>query len=653
MKYRADIDGLRSVAIIPVVLYHAGISMFSGGFVGVDVFFVISGYLITSIILSDIDKDRFTITNFYFRRVKRIFPALYLLFIFTSVFCLFFYMPADLKAYGKSLFGSVFFISNVVFWREKGYFEAASELKPLLHTWSLSVEEQFYIFYPVMMLLLAKYFRKRYVSAVFVVFTMSFLLCLWGTVKYSSASFFLLPTRAWELMIGCLLALGFFPKTGNVKLLNLLSASGIILIFYSVFSFDSETKFPGFMALIPCAGTALIIYSGCFVSASSDNAKPIINKILSFKPFVIVGLISYSLYLWHWVLFAFRNYYKDVANSVLMSNWVLIPLSFIFAAVSYYIVEKPFRDIKWEDRKKLFAYSFAIMIVFALAGMVTAVESGFPARFSDKVSIYSFGREDKRLFRDNKYYKLGVENIEPSFLLWGDSHAMAIAPGIDEIAKKMNKSGLFINMGGCPPVWGIAKQGRTSCIEFNKKVFEKVSSMPIKNVILASRWGYIYAEMMTDSREDIEQIAYGENDFEKNKRVFSQGFETIVRKLNQTGKEVTVFTGVPVNKFNIPDTLAKSEFIKTNFPSYFKNIEIRYKTEEFRERQTPDNMIFETTAEKYKLNIVHLEKVLCRGEFCDVTAENNVPYYFDESHLSVSGAKFVCEELRDEIAPFL
>jgi peptidoglycan/LPS O-acetylase OafA/YrhL len=275
MKYRADIDGLRAFAIIPVVLYHAGITMFSGGFVGVDVFFVISGYLITTIILNDIEKGKFSIASFYFRRIKRIFPALYFFFIVTSIACWFLYMPADLKAYGKSLFGSVFFISNIVFWRESGYFDTASELKPLLHTWSLSVEEQFYIFFPVLMIILAKYFRKKYVPAVLTIFILSFLISIYATPRMPSASFFLLPTRAWELMIGCLLALGVFPKTNNIRLLNLASFIGLFMLLLSIFVYEHGTPFPGYQALLPCVGTALIIYTGGFSNNLSE--KPLIN----------------------------------------------------------------------------------------------------------------------------------------------------------------------------------------------------------------------------------------------------------------------------------------------------------------------------------------------------------------------------------------
>jgi len=633
MKYRADIDGLRSVAIIPVVLYHAGISMFSGGFVGVDVFFVISGYLITSIILNDIDKDKFTITNFYFRRVKRIFPALYLLFIFTTVFCWFFYIPEDFKAYGKSLLGSVFFISNIVFWREKGYFETASELKPLLHTWSLSVEEQFYIFYPIMLFLLAKYFKKKYIPVVLIIFIFSLSLSVWATPKMPSASFFLLPTRAWELMLGCLLALGFFPKTENLKALNLLSLMGLLMILFSIFLFNHKTPFPGYSALLPCVGTGLIIYSGSF--SMSVSSRPLISKFLSWKPFVLIGLVSYSWYLWHWVLFAFRNYYDLVTIDLFVkSNWFLVPFSLLLAAVSYFIVEKPFRDIKWESRRQLFVFSLVLTLIFSLIG-VSFSQEGYMGRFTNN-QINKYAQITKDVKKRVDYFKqprsviIGDKEFAPSFVLMGDSQAWSISDGFNELAKQNNKAGVLFSLNSCSPLIGI-KNISDKCNEFNVQTIEQLKSFEsIETVFLAAFW----TQRVVDNID-----------------IFS-GLDNLINELSSRGIKIILITDIYKANFNLPLHLARQEIVHDLFPSYSFLREVRPKTEVVKEKLSAVYKVFEGLKEKYPdIRMIHLSELLCTGAYCEI-GDNDL-FFADAHHFTPHGAKFVCEELRDEIIPFL
>ncbi len=261
--YRADIDGLRAVAVIPVVLFHAGARWFSGGYVGVDVFFVISGYLITTILVQDFSAGRYSIARFYERRIRRIFPALFVVVLCSSVVGHLLLLPEDLKAFAKSVVATTLFVSNIVFWGESGYFDGPAEMKPLLHTWSLAVEEQYYIAFPIVLFLLYRFASPRIASWVIALGALlSFGLSVWGVHNAPVATFYLLPTRAWELLVGSLLAVGLVPLFRSRAVAEIAAAFGIALILFAVFTFDHDTPFPGLNALAPCIGAALLIQSG-------------------------------------------------------------------------------------------------------------------------------------------------------------------------------------------------------------------------------------------------------------------------------------------------------------------------------------------------------------------------------------------------------
>ncbi len=311
MKHRSDIDGLRAIAVIPVVLFHAGVRHVAGGFIGVDVFFVISGYLITTILLEDIRRDRFSIAAFYQRRARRILPALFAVLLFASLAAYKLLLPNDAYEYGRSLLATLGFISNIAFSRQMGYFDAPAEMKPLLHTWSLAVEEQFYILYPLFLFLVTRYFRKRYAVAIGSVLALSLAYSIGRSDTQAATSFYLPTTRAWELLIGGLLAIQSLPKLRHQLSANLLGFFGLGLISYSVFAFSAATPFPGYHALFPCVGAALIIYSGMAV-------EPLVGRVLSAKPLVFVGLISYSLYLWHWISLLFS---PSIISVALLPRW--------------------------------------------------------------------------------------------------------------------------------------------------------------------------------------------------------------------------------------------------------------------------------------------------------------------------------------------
>ena len=361
MKYRAEIDGLRALAVVPVIFYHAGFELFSGGFVGVDVFFVISGYLITTIISEDIENNRFSIVNFYERRARRIFPALFFIVALTAIFSFYFLPPHALKDVGQSIFAVSLFISNIFFYIETDYFANTAEMAPLLHTWSLGVEEQFYIVFPFLLLLLRG--TKNFVRVLVILFLLlvSFYASVWILESNQSFSFFMMVTRFWELALGSILAISKpnFNKTIPHLWNEIVSSIGIFLIFFAVFVYNGETVFPGFNALLPTIGTALIIMF--------TTEKTIVGSLISMRPLVWVGLLSYSLYLSHNAVFSLSNNI-GVSMDGFFIQTTLIAVSIVVALVSFFFVEKPLRFVKANAISYLIS-SLAACVIFASFGL--------------------------------------------------------------------------------------------------------------------------------------------------------------------------------------------------------------------------------------------------------------------------------------------
>ena len=377
--YRPDIDGLRAVAVIPVVLFHSKISLFGtplfpGGFVGVDIFFVISGYLISNILLRDISRDRFSILKFYERRIRRIFPALFTMLLFAACAAWLVLLPGangEMDYFGTHLFGSAFFYSNYQFMFEKDYFSPAAENNPLLHLWSLAVEEQFYIFFPVYLFLVSRYFREKLGLATIAILLVSLIYSIWLVRADANAAFYSSPARAWELMIGAVLAI--FPRTGPMdqRLAQTLSATGLGLILYSILFFHEAMPFPGEAALLPCVGAALLIVTG-------QNNLTWAGQLLSTNTFRYPGLISYSLYLWHWPVLVFYRFYAitEVTN---LEIGMLFALMTAAAWASWKYVEAPFRTgAALANRRFLFAGGAGMMLIFAGFGVFSPAMMACP-----------------------------------------------------------------------------------------------------------------------------------------------------------------------------------------------------------------------------------------------------------------------------------
>lgn len=499
LKYRPDIDGLRAVAVLPVVLFHAGISLFSGGFVGVDVFFVISGFLITGIIIGDMEQGRYGVGGFYERRIRRIAPAYLVTVVLTLSVAVVLLLPEDLAELGESALWSALMSSNIFFWvQSKDYFNGAAELKPLLHTWSLSVEEQFYLFFPIVLLVIKRMGLWRYAAALCLLAALvSFALSIYGVAYTPTAAFYLLPTRAWELIVGSLLAFGFFPTFGRGAA-RWEALAGLALILGPVFLYTPGTPFPGLAALPPVIGAALIIHSG--LGEPAAGRASVVTWLLSSPPLRFIGLISYSLYLVHWPIVVFMKYYYFTIDAY--QQILIVVVSILLAFLSWRFVEQPARrGYRQLARPRLFMATGICIALVALAGWAAYESRGLPWRVPQDIQLLASKKahqgpdrdcgavfQEKRTMAD--LCVRGSAGREPDFVILGDSHANAVATAIFEAGAEAGRAGYQISDNGYRPLLDFVKFGEEQKYRYlNKLVKSLLDSKPsVKSVIVAVYW---------------------------------------------------------------------------------------------------------------------------------------------------------------------
>ncbi|HEV2271648.1 MAG TPA: acyltransferase family protein [Steroidobacteraceae bacterium] len=495
--HRPDIDGLRAVAVLPVMAYHAGIGLVPGGFIGVDVFFVISGYLITQVLLQDIARDRFSVLNFYERRVRRIAPALLGALIGTSIVCAWYGIPAEVLDYGRSLIAATLSASNFYFWRTSGYFSAPALTQPLLHTWSLAVEEQFYIFWPLCLFAGWRFFGNRLALATLIATAASFALSAVGAFVAPSGTFYLLPTRAWELFLGALLALGMFPRPLKAVARNILALLGVVLIAGSALRIHSDMPFPGALAAPACVGAFLVILAG-------RDGTSLTGRLLSWRPIAFVGLISYSLYLWHWPLIVFQRDYglllipgaPDREQKLLV-----IGCSFVLGTISWRFIEQPFRvGVLRPSRQALFKITAAAAAITIAFGASAWAAGGFPSRYSpQQLRIAAFLIHDGSAHIDPCFLHestgpnsfpascLEMNAQKRNFLLLGDSHAWELAYGLRAEYPDINF--LQATASDCFPALRHDWKEAQFCVHAMDAVLRDfLANHRVDGVIIAARW---------------------------------------------------------------------------------------------------------------------------------------------------------------------
>lgn len=650
MEYRKELDGLRALAVLAVIIYHAklkvmGLELFSGGFFGVDIFFVLSGYLITSIVKQGFDQQDFSFVNFYWRRVKRIVPALLVVLIVTSIAAYRIMLPDDFVSFGKSLTSALYFSSNFYFFNEDSYTAAASIFKPLLHTWSLGVEWQYYMVLPVVMFLIYKFYRKYAFTILAAIGLLSLQLADFTVVNHPDFAFYLLPTRAWELIAGGLCAYVnrdfIYKAKGNAKLvLSVMPLLGVFLITYSLLFIDDKSHLPSYLSLVPVIGT-------CFLVLFSQKGGGVSN-VLSLRPVVFVGAISYSLYLWHQPVFVFYRFtHQEVLTFAELSR--LLAISFGLAVLTYYFIENPLRKLK--SKKYALAIATCILVIF-LGSRSIVNHEGFPQRLGGLASLYDKGPAlpemsdcglgiGKRCLIQNK-------NSTNNIVLIGDSHAQAMALSLYDYARKNDYNLLNFAVSGCSGITLIKRKLNDGvdeiCNTLSKKADEFIKGNKNSLVVYMARMP-LY--MLNDKN--------GPWVFSTTGKGIAQDIQSVIKGWGINGNKVVIVYPVPQPPFNVPNetnkrlAVAKSinekltAFNKEGFLEFDKNKYAKiWELNFIRSRQLFDGVTGENIIRIYP------EEPLCNGNICRTHSDKHL-FYKDDNHLTYYGMNLVVEEIKRKI----
>ena len=646
-KYRPDIDGLRAIAVLSVIAFHAFPSLIQGGFIGVDIFFVISGYLISTIIFENLEKDTFSFYEFYARRIKRIFPALLLVLIFCFTIGWFTLLADEFEQLGKHITAGAGFLSNFILWNEAGYFDNSSETKPLLHLWSLGIEEQFYIVWPFLL-----WFSWKRNFNLLIVTIIIFIVSLWlnlkGIKEDNIATFYSPITRFWELLAGSLLAWLnlhkdieisrkknkianyislIFQKKSGVKsylaLTNVFSVFGLLILSCGLFGITKELSFPGKWAIIPVIGTAFLIMAG---------SKAFINqKILSNKVLVWFGLISFPLYLWHWPLLSFARIFEHEAPS-LNIRFVVVTLSIILAWLTYNFIERPIRN-KYSSNLTV-TFLLLLMAIIGFVGYNLYSNDGYKYRF---INMLNSGVNNALSYNWNQGFRYGEcfieasnektnkfskicgqynENNNSSLLIWGDSHSASLYPGLNSYAKSNNFSLYQYTASGCPPILDFYLNNRKECINSNNSVYEEIKRLKPDSVILSAYWS------MYDGSENWETLD-------------TKKLSNTISKLKSLDINNIILVGhLPVYKINQADLLRKHTiWDKVNTKTYSKFKQSTY---------VYDNKIRDI-ASATGIDFISPLDILCDLDGCLLSVPGNeiTPLSFDYGHLNHDGSIFL------------
>jgi peptidoglycan/LPS O-acetylase OafA/YrhL len=657
MRYRAEIDGLRALAVVPVILFHAGFEPFSGGYIGVDIFFVISGYLITRLISEEIVRGQFSIATFYERRARRILPALFLVCLVSMPIGWRLLLPDEFSDLGRSVVAVTAFASNFHFWLQGDYFAAPAESWILHHTWSLAVEEQFYILFPLLLVGLSRVGRRRTFIVVLLGSLASLTLAEFGARIDPSANFYLMPTRAWELGAGALLALGA-PRleVGVAPFKHWIAAIGLAAIAISMLSFGPTTRHPGLITLAPVLGTAALI-----VAATPET---LIGRWLSSGILVGIGLISYSAYLWHQPLFAFARIYVGVPSAA--QYLALIAVTFLLARLTWRFVERPFRDRQWFIRERVLPLSIASSAVLLMIGIASGRAEHDSSRLDEERRFVAHWTRDRNplyracIFRPADGRTLADACIHNSsgntkVAIVGDSHAAVIANQLARALAEAARPLIELTHVACPPAKGlvIATAKGKGCPEFNEAVGERIGREDIDTVIMLARWSQYVVATPFDNGEGVvtswTAVASPVNadrevlaDHERMKLV-AGAYAEAVKALLRDGKRVVVVYPVPEVGWETPREMARRARVTLGEK---RIVSTRYDI--FRSRNLSTYAALDAIPESPNLIRVRPGELLCNTVLHDrcVAEMAGKPIYWDDSHLNESvGAKMLADEI--------
>ena len=657
MNYRPEIDGLRAIAVTSVILSHAGFEVIKAGFLGVDIFFVISGYLITLIIMNKLNNNAFSFISFYERRARRILPALFFVLSFSYLSFWFILDPSNFKLFSQSLFATSTFLSNFYFWLKVSYFAPGAEVTPLIHTWSLAIEEQFYIIFPGMMFFIWRYDFKR---IFIIIFSLAFISLIASEFFFRNdieANFYLIISRAWELLIGSIAALIIFKF--ELKKNSLFSLLGFILVLYSLFFLDKDLKLPGLYSLIPVLGVFLII-----IYSDKDH---IVTKFLSLKYLVGIGLISYSAYLWHQPLLVFFRFFFD-GEIPLFYLIIIILINFIFAFLTWKFIENPFRHNDIIKKKKFIIFSIIFLILFSALGLwghktsgansfaFLSIDKKFKSLASNSLqdikNINGYSCHDE--FVNKKNYldylcQYDFENNKNNFdqiIVWGDSHVHSFSDLFIGLAKNTNSKLIMSSLGTCPPSLNLVQnlhryKKPNLCSQFNSQMANKTLEYSNSIIFLVGRWSNYTSKKHKYDKGDIDRfVSCKEENFEyslnASKKCLEIGLFKLLNKINKNNSKIYILSQVPTFDFTIEDIY---KIKNLNEISNTKIVEYN-----------DQNSHMTNILNKFQFkNYLDLWKLICGNtEDCKVIKDNHL-IYRDHNHVSSYLANSIINEFKSLI----
>lgn len=624
-NFRYDINALRAIAVIAVVLFHFNPDFVPGGFAGVDVFFVISGFLMTGIVFRGLEANNFNLLHFYIARAKRIIPALLVLVLFSLTAGYFLLAsPNDYSLLAKHSLSSIGFFSNITYWLESGYFDANPRDKWLLHTWSLSVEWQFYIIYPVVLLVLSRFFSNDTLKKIILVGTfLGFTFSVYATSQWANASYYLLPTRAWEMMFGGVAYL--FPVCLKNKQKQWVSLIGLGMVVISYFSISSDTPWPGYIALVPVLGTYLMIIS--------DNQDSFLTRN---KVFQSIGTWSYSIYLWHWP-FVVVLYLYGVNNNIFIQG-AMVFLSVFSGFLSYKVIEQ-------SQQKKVHVLTFSsalIVSTFVSLTNVAPLKYKYVQGAVDTMVRKPYECFDKQYSHNQETVTCNLTNGHGKLLALGDSHMYSLLPVLEEISYDNGIDLSYVGYSGCPPLIGVYPikddQITKDCYALNKKIMQHTKTNGVDTVFLSARWSYYIDGSYNDGRIQFLSLKSASDIASRNDSIkaFEIGLEKTLSEFFSQGIKVFVLLQVPMQH---------REPLKIYHEAILSSVDIdkalrtsSVKTRKHNELQSLANSIIERVSSKFdNVTLLDPTSTFCDSEFCTV-GDLNTSYYFDDDHVSILGA---------------